>query len=259
MAVPRSPTPGRNQSGYTTDWPWGPLADSGIGNPAFYHQYFDDFDSNLAVTGYYTITASGGSVAHVAGDGGLALFTTGAVANNFAEIQVPTADFTLPQGTLAGKKLFFLTRMQLSDVTNSIVIAGLCNVTATPFTAVADGVYFQKANTGTVLNLVSVISSTATTTPIPTSAYTLANATNIDLGFYIDWYGNINAFVSANMVGYQPESGTGAGPYPRGVCLRVSGLSLSTANLTPTLAISNGGVTAAKTMTADFILAQKER
>lgn len=259
MAVPRSPPPGRNQSGYTSDWPYGPLADSGMGNPAFYHQYFDDFDTNLAVTGYYTITAASGSVAHTAGDGGLALFTTGSVAANFAEIQVPTADFTLPQGALAGKKFFFLTRLQISDVTNSILIAGVTNVTTTPFTAISDGIYFNKPNLGTTLNIVSAIGSVLTTTAIPAASNTLANATNIDLGFYVDWYGNINAFVSSNMVGYAPQSGTGSSTPTRGFCVRVAGASLSTANLSPMLAISNGTAAAAKTMTVDFLMAQKER
>jgi len=259
MSTQRSPTPSRNPGGFTTDWPYGPLADSGYGNPSFYHQFYDDFDNALGATGLYTVTAASGSVAHTAGDGGLALFTTGASAGNFAEIQLPAASFTLPQGTLAGKKLFWMGRLQLSDVTNSIMIAGLCNITTTPFSAVADGVYFQKPNSSATLNIISTIASTATTTAIPTSAYTLANATSIDLAFYIDWYGNLNVFVGSQLFGYQQESGGGPSTPVRGRCLQISGLSLSTANLSPTLAVSNGTAASAKTMTVDFHGAMKER
>lgn len=259
MAAPRSPVPVRQPEGATTDWPYGPLADCGYGNSAYYHQVFDDFDQSLGATGLYTITAAGGSVALTAGDGGLALFTTGAVANNFAELQLPVADFTVPQGALAGKKLFYLARLQLSDVVNSQVIAGLCNVTATPFTAVADGVYFQKNNAAATLSIITVVGGTAVTTALPASSYNLVNATNIDLAFYIDWYGNVNVFTSPNMVGFVPQSGSGASLPTRGRVLQLATPALTTANLSPTLAISNGGAAAAKTMTVDFHLTAKER
>jgi hypothetical protein len=259
MALPRSPTPGRSPAGFTTDWPWGPMADSGYGNPFYYHQFADDFDNALGVAGLYTVSAGGaGTVAHAAGDGGLALFTTAGAASNFEAIQLPAASFTLPQGAGAGKKLFYLTRLQLSDVTNSAFIAGLCDITATPFTSITDGVWFSKASGGTVLNINSAIGGVNTATAVPASAYSLVNATNIDLGFYIDWYGNLNVFTSANMVGYVPESGTGANTPVRGRCLQVSGLSLTTANLSPTLGVQTGAA-ASKTMTVDFHNAQKER
>jgi len=259
MPVPRSPTPARGQAGFTTDWPYGPLADCGFGNPFFYHMFADDFDYALGVSGLYTVSAGGaGTVAHSAGDGGLALFTTAGASGNYESIQLPAADFTLPQGTLAGKKLFYITRLQLSDVTNSAFIAGLTNITTTPFTAIADGIYFTKASGGTVLNIVSVVSSTAVTTAVPTSAYTLTNAVNIDLGFYVDWYGNLNVFCSPSMVGYVPQSGTGATLPTRGRVLQVTGLTLTTANLSPTLGVQTGAA-AVKTMTVDFHAAMKER
>lgn len=257
MALPRSPTPTRGPEGFTTDWPWGPMADSGFGNPAYYHQYFDDFDNALGVAGLYTLAGTG-TVAHTAGDGGLALFSTTGVSSAFESMQLPAADFTLPQGAVAGKKMFYLTRLQLSDVTNSAFIAGVCDITATPFTSITDGVWFSKASGGTVLNINSAIGGVTTTTAIPTSAYTLVNAANIDLAWYIDWYGNLNAFVNSNMVGYVPESGTGSSTPSRGRCLQVSGLSLSTANLSPTLSLQTGAA-AIKTMTVDFQLTQKER
>lgn len=280
MSVTPSPPPTRCTSGATTDFPWGPMADSGYGNPFFYHAFNDDFDSSLGAAGLWTISSVGaGSVATAAGDGGLALFTTGATLNNAESIQTPAAGFILPNGALAGKKLFFLTRLQLSDVTNSSLIAGLINITGTPFTggSITDGVYFSKLTGGTVLNIITVSGSVALTWAIPAASYALANATNIDLGFYIDRSQNLNVFVGSQLVGYLPQSGTG-GVNTAGVtslpvvgrCLQVvptgnipggaqvGPWTVSAANLAPTLGVLTGAAVA-KTMTVDFIGAQKER
>lgn len=266
MAQPASQVPVRNPAGATSDPIYGVFADSGFSNPFFYHQFADDFDNQLGVTGAWTVSgAGGGTVVHTPGDGGLALFTTGATTNNFQSIQLPAASFTLPQGGPAGKKMFFIVRLALSDITNSALVAGLCTTTATPFAGIADGVYFQKSSGGTVLNLINTIGSTPVTTVIPASAYALVNATNIDLGFYIDRLGNINAFVGAQLVGWVPQSGTGA-PNAAGVptlpvlgrCLQLAAPAVSAANLNLTLGIQTGA-NAAKTLTTDFISVQKER
>jgi hypothetical protein len=94
----------------------------------------------------------------------------------------------------------------------------------------------------------------------------LVNATYIDLAWYVDRVGNLNAFVGSQLVGAIPQSGTGAVSSVTGVTtlpvagrvLQVTGLALTTANLSPILGVQTGAV-AAKTMTVDFICAQKER
>ena len=258
MSLPASPPPSRMTSGNSTDFPYGPLADSGSSNPAFYHNFFDDFDQTLgAANGFYTITNATGTLAHTAGDGGLALFSTGAGASSFVSIQLPAASFTLPQGALAGKKLFYLTRLQLSDVVASAFVAGLANITATPFAGIADGIWFIKAIGSSTLNINTAVGSSVVTTALPTSSQILANATNIDLSFSIDRSGNLNIFVSPNMVGYVPQSGTGATLPVRGRVLQQQP-ALTAVNLSPILAI-NETATANKTMTVDFHLVQKER
>jgi hypothetical protein len=286
MTAPvRSPPPIRDQAGATTDWPFGPLADSAYGNPAFYHQFYDDFDNSLGAAGLWTVsTNNGGTVANTPGDGGLALFTTGAVSTNYAAIQLPSANFTLPQGVNVslGKKLFFLARLQASDMTNSALIAGMCNTTATVFTggSITDGIYFTKPSGGTTLNIITASGGVLSTWTIPTSAYALANATNIDLGFYIDYYSNLNVFVASQLYGFIPQSGSGAVIAASGVTvlpnrgrvLQVTGVNwnlgpasptgapwtVSAVNLNPTLGIQTSAA-AIKTMTADFIGVQKER
>lgn len=258
MALPASPPPTRLTAGSSTDFPYGPLADSGFNNPAFYHQFFDDFDNTLgAANGFYTVTAATGSLAHVAGDGGLALLSTTAAASSFVSAQLPAASFSLPQGAGAGKKFFYLTRLALSDVTASAFIAGLINTTVTPFAAVADGIWFSKAIGSTVLNINTAVGSSVVTTPLPAASYALVNGVNIDLSFNIDRLGNLNVFTSPNMVGYVPQSGTGSTLPTRGRVLQLQP-ALTAVNLNMTLAI-NETATANKTLTVDFHLAQKER
>jgi hypothetical protein len=262
MSLPTSPPPTRLTAGATTDFPYGPLADSGMGNPFFYHNFFDDFDQALAtgVTGLYTVSNGGGAgtAAHTPGDGGLALFSTGAAAASFVSAQLPAASFQIPQGASAGKKFFYLTRLQLSDITASAIIAGMINTTATPFAAITDGVWFSKAIGSTILNINTSVASALVTTPLPAASYTLVNATFIDLGFYIDRNGNLNVFTSPNMVGYVPQSGTGLTLPVRGKVQSILAPALPSVLTTPTLAV-NETATANKTLTVDFHLAQKER
>lgn len=302
MAItPANQKPTRIPGGSTTDPPYGPLADSGFGNPFFYHQFADDFDNLLGTAGLYTTTSSGaGTVAHTAGDGGLALFTTGASAGNFESIQLPAASIVLPgtgatpPGTsTSAKKLFYLVRLQLSDVTNTAVIAGLCVTTATPFTGagaaqnILDGLFFYKPSGGTALQVLNIASAGQSpsgsgftnTFTIPTSAYTLTNAVNIDLAYYVDRYQNLFMYVGSQLVGWIPQSGTGStnaagvttlpslGPVLANYNFQAQAgpafnpttpILFTQANLNITLAVGTSAA-AAKTMTSDFHMMQKER
>lgn len=290
---PASQVPARNPMGSTTDPPYGPLAMSGYGNPAFYHQFFDDFDNQLGAAGIYTVTGTG-TAAHAAGDGGTALFSTSGVASNHATIQLPAASFTLPTtgatppgSSTSQKKLFYLARIQLSDVTLSAFIAGLCT-TGAPFTtgvqSVVDGLFFYKAP-GSAVNLSVINVASAGNDPagvgytntfvIPTTAYVLTNATYFDLAFYIDKNQNLFLYVGSQLVGWIPQSGTGAanaagvptlpvlGPAFANYNFQAQGVQtpvrFTTANLNLTLGVSNGVTGAIKTMTGDFHCVQKER
>ena len=253
MAQP-SPVPVRFPSGLSTDFPYGPLANMGQPNPFMYHIEADDFD--MLATTYTATKTTAGTIASVAGDGGLLLFTTNAttpLVTDIASLQNPVANFA----NIAGKKMHFLTRLQTSDVVNSAILAGLIQTTTTPFT-VTDGIYFSKpTGSSTNLVLISMIASVATTLVIPTSAYTLTNGTNVDLGFFVDRSGNIMAFVGSLLVGWIAQSGTGTPGPTRGPCASFAP-TITTAVLAPTLAIQSGSATS-KTMTVDFMLASRER
>lgn len=273
--LPASQPPERLPAGSTSDPPYGPWADIGSGNPFFYHVFSDDFDNSLGASGLWVVSENGsGTAAHVAGDGGLVILTTAATSTDYVSIQLPEPDFTLPQGTLAGKKLGFLCRFQISDITNSAFAVGLCDQTATVFTAITDGIWFSKASGSTQIVLNISHSSTNLATNVPTADYSLAAATNIDVAFTIDRFGNVSYSIAPAvsggplLVGWVPQSGTSAGTPVRCPVGRLysgnqpgtvsSGFTLSSANLTPTIGVQ-AGAAAAKTLTADFIGVAKER
>lgn len=253
MATP-SPKPVRFPNGVSTDYPYGPLADFGQIHPFEYHTISDDFDF---LRTEYTATKTGnGTIVTAAGDGGRLVFTTNnatPLAADLASLQMPFAGFQRPAAD-AGKKLFFLTRLQMADVVAPEVNVGLIQTTATPFT-VTDGIYFNKpAGAGNTLSLKSAIGSVITNFPIPVAAYTLANNTDIDLAFYVDRAGIIYAYVNAKLVGWLPNNNQPGVKGPVGSITP----AITTAALNATLAIRSGGA-ASKAMNVDFAMWSKER
>ncbi|CAM5998761.1 unnamed protein product [Sphagnum balticum] len=128
---------------------------------------------------------------------------------------------------------------------------------------------FGQTIRGSASNLVFVAKSgsVATSIVIPTSAYALANATDVDLAFYVNRKQDIDIFVGSQLVGWLPQSGTGVQtppgpPYVAGAvaALRqaITPTTLTSAVLNPTLAIQSG-TASSKTMNADFFMASKER
>ena len=291
VALVRSQTPTKLPGGATTDAPFQPLAESGFGNPAFYHQFFDDFDNTLGVSGLYTQSATGGTFSHSAADGGVGLISIPATSTDYGALQLPAASFQLPQGTTyptgtQGKKLFYGVRVNgISTLASYQAYLGLIDTTATVFTAITDGVYFSLS--GTTINLVTVSSSVSSTWTIPTSAYSawFAAGVQFDLAFYIDWYQNINVFVGQQLFGFVPQSGSGSASgaystttgvstlpvegrvlqvisptyqYPPGTSGLTGPWTISSAILNVTAAIKTTAATAV-TMGIDFHFVQKER
>lgn len=264
MTTP-SASPVRYPSGLSTDYPWGPLAGMGMVNPFFYHLFKDDFD--YLDTQLYTATKTGaGTIANAAGDGGQLLFTAAASSAAICELQVAVAGFTLPTPTLP-KKIFFLTRVQLSDTTNCELFAGLTNLTTT-VAGITDGIYFQKPSGGTTMNLLVLSGGvTQATIAIPANVLSLylAAATWIDIGFSVNRQGSVSAFVGYPMVGWVPASAwtSATQPPPLGRVAQYNtqvsaALTFSTVNLAPMLLLRTGNSTAV-TMSSDFMLASKER
>jgi hypothetical protein len=256
MAVPT-----RFPQGVSTAASWQFFSAMGLPNPFYYHQFADDFDVVPATANGYTVTGTG-TVAAGSTDGGNVVLTTTAVAVEFEEIQRTNATFA----PVAGKKTYFVTRVALSDVTNSALIAGLSAATTTPFTAPPTNyIWVTKASGSTNFNLVINNNGTTTTTAFPTTLATaigLANGVVFDIGVHVTIKGALTATIVPNAVGYAPMSGTGmAGSTLRQPTIASTvnvGTTLAATPLAPIVAVQ-AGTTTIKTATVDFLGAFRER
>jgi hypothetical protein len=247
-------------SGFSSDANFQPLDLCGVQNPFFYHVFSDDFDQNDSVTTLNTYTIGGttpGTPTLVVGaDGGAISIPTTAAALSETQIQVVRASFTV---NAAPKKIFFLTRLQLSLAATSNFVAGLMNIQGNAYVTPTDGVYFKWIG-GTGLTINSTVTSVTTSVTVPAAAYTMANTTNIDLAFAITRLGDILAYVDTQLVGYVPQSniGTTNGPQNAGAVARITAPTLTAVALSPTLAIQTAN-SSVDTLQADFLAAMKER
>jgi hypothetical protein len=155
-----------------------------------------------------------------------------------------------------GKKLAFLCRVQLANVTTQTLVAGLITSGNVDPTTITNGIYFTKAagSTNLVLNVVnaSVVIGTTTITGA------LANATDIDLGFVVTPGGSIKAFVGNNLEGVKRQDFAILGPNAGILASALTG-TIPTTALAPTLAVGNGATAAAITGIADFLFGAQER
>lgn len=257
-------TPSRFPNGISNAAPWQMFAGMGVENPFFYHQFYDDFDVPLLSSGW-TVTASTGTAANASGDGGVTVLTTTGAIGNFASIQRPTATF-MP---VAGKKLYFVARLLMSDIVGGSVIAGLYPAgSVTPFVSPANGIWISKT-AGTsqiVLNVANA--GVVTSTNFPLTALTLANAVSFDVGFEVTSgasFGTgptIRGSLSPNLVGYVPQSGNGSANSTNRAPTIVSTApiitTLQATALAPLLGILSG-TGAVEVLTSDFIGAFRER
>jgi hypothetical protein len=258
------PTPSRFPNGISNAAPWQLFAGMGVENPFFYHQYYDDFDVPIASTGW-TVTASTGTAAEANGDGGIVVLSTTAAAANFASIQRPTSSFQ----PVAGKKLYFVARIQLSDVVNGAFVAGLMPAgSVTPFTAPANGIWISKGASTSQIVLNVANNSVVTSTNIPLGAITLANGVAFDVGFDVtSGSGNgtgptIRGAVAPTLVSYVPQSGNGSANStnrsPNVVSAAPLLTTLQATVLAPILAVQTGN-SSVLSLTSDFVGAFRER
>lgn len=244
--------PSRFLSGLSQAASYQPLGSIGVPDPFFYAYYEDEFlPYNAAL---YTVTAASGSVAATAanGSGGRILLTTGATAGNFAELQLPAAGLQY----VAGKKLVYLTRIQVAAASTSSIIAGLIATNATPFTSIADGIYLSKVAGSTSLTVTAVTGGTTVGTA--TLANVFVNNTDVDIGFMVDRLGSIKVWAGNNLEGVKRPNTALLGPMFGIQSTALTG-ALTSVLLNPTLALSNGTTAAATTGVSDFMFAGQER
>jgi hypothetical protein len=282
LKQPASPTPTRFTAGVTSDPPYGPLANSGGGNPAFYHQFFDDFDGFIAAK--YSGTAT-----PAPGDGGL-VSVAGVLQAVAAGFVLPATGNSPPATATGGKKMFFLARMQFATASTATFLAGFA-AEGTTFTGTAttlDGLCIYKAAGGGVFlvngaTAASSPSGTAFNIQIPLDPtlinMSMVNNQSFDLAIEIDHNQNVFGYIGPQLVGWFPQSGTGGPFLPDGTptsivpikaravsnynwMAQATGMAgnvatpmmFSTSALAPTIAATSGVAA-----TVDFILGQKER
>lgn len=285
--APANQPPTRFPSGVTSDPPYGPLANSGGGNPFFYQQFEDDFTSITA--GKFATDPTS-----VAGDGGLVTLAAGTpLQAAVASFVLPNTGNNPPKTSTSSKKMFFLARLQLTTVAGSGFLAGF-GVAGTTFTGVAtglSGMFIFKPAASNVVSLVNAAtaanspSGVAYSVSIPLDpqlvSESLVNATSFDVAFEIDRNQNVFAYIGPQLVGWWPQSGRatqigGVGTFVAGTPdLPVRGHAASNYNwlaqatgmagnvatpmmftqtpLAPLIAVSGSAGQ------ADFILGQKER
>lgn len=234
--------PSRFPNGITNVGKTSDMGMLGMPDPTQYHTYFNDFDHYISTDWVVTTTEAGAGSATEAisdADDGRLLLTNAAGDNDNDFLQWAGGSDTDALETFlfeAGKKLFFKTKFQVSDATESDVVVGL-QITDTSPLAVSDGVYFLKADGSTTMNLLVTKNSTSTTT----AAATMADATDVVLAFYYDGVSSIKIFADGVHVGTSVTTNLP-----------------DDEELTISFGIQNGAA-AAKTMSIDYIFVAKER
>ena len=212
------------------------LSDMGQLDPTQFHTFFDDFDRYVAGDWTITTTETGGSSASEAltdGDGGLLLITNDDADNDADFLQKVGESFLME----AGKKAWFKARFKVSDATQSDFVMGLQITDTTPLD-VTDGIFFQKDDGDTALDVYVEKDDTATS---ETDIHTMEDDTFVEVGWYYNGDDNVAVWVDGGLV-----------------------TNLATTNLPDDeeLTISFGiqnGEGSSKTMTVDYIFAAKER
>lgn len=237
------PTPTRYPSGVSTNAKDEPLGMFGLPDPTKWHIWFDDFDNFEADQWLITTAEAGaGSATEVISnaDGGVLLITNDNADDDNDFFQWSGDDAAGVVETfkfVAGKRLFFKTRFQVSDAIQSDFVFGL-QITDTSPLAVSDGVYFRKDDGDANLDFVVLKDSAGTTT---TAFATIASATFTELAFHYDGKSGIEIFKDGAKVATSALTGLP-----------------DDEELTVSFGIQNGEAVA-KTMSVDYIFVAKER
>lgn len=241
----------RMPNGQTNAAPWQTMGASGVDDPTWGAQFSDDFLPYIAAN--YTVTAVGtGTVAATPADGGAVLLTTTAGVADAEYLQLPAAGFK----NTPGKAMFFKFKGTLSDVINCAFHSGLIITSATPQSA-TDGIFIFKPSGAATLQLVSKIGGVATTVNFPALEIPVAGVA-FEVGFMVDYLGNIAGFFNPTTGSNPISAASAATGQARGPVAKIAAPSITTQLLNPSFGLLNASA-AARTLTADFIVAIRER
>ena len=253
----------RMPNGATNAAPWQTMGAAGTHDPSWSHVYHNDFDTYGA--GDWTVTTVGsGTEALNGGDGGTLLITTSTGTTDSVGLQLAKASFLLK----SGKATFFKFAGTMSDIVNSNFYAGLVQQGATTLASITDGIFISKPPGAGTLQLNSRVGGIATTLTLPVLDAIIAG-TYFELGLFVDYLGNLAAFVNPTTGSNPISSAAAASTQARGRvgALYAAGLGqspgqtsplvLTTALLTPAFSYTNvTGV--ARTLSVDYITVSRE-
>ena len=206
-----------------------------------FHKYIPDDWFTTRIVSSVTTGATAGSEAIDDAGGGI-LTLTNATADDDSifmqwkgdsDAETASEIFTLE----TDRKLWFASRVKVSDVDATDFIMGLQNADTTPLTAPANGVFFQSDDGDAELDAHVYKGSAASSS---TNVLTLLDDTYFRLGFYFDGANVISFFNGDNSLG------------------QITTNDFPTTELTVSFGVRNGEA-AAKSMSIDYIFVAKER
>lgn len=158
------------------------------------------YDFNQYVAGDWTVTntTSHATIGLVAAS---STIPAGGVIGLVGGASSTTADVAAIQANPANlyfastNEVWFYAHLQLDVAANNQIILGIASSVATA--APTDGIYFAKAAGAATVDFVVRKSSTSTTA---TTITTLADATNVELGFYYNGKDSVDVFVNEKKV-----------------------------------------------------------
>lgn len=178
MGQPWVAPPSRFLSGVTDQarktlfggWSHGPV-------PMGANVYFNDFDTYAA--GDWTVTTTNSGTSALTGvNGGALLLTTGTTGTNFQGNTLVPASFSITPGYRA----WFAASFTVSDIASANSPSFIIGLSKGGPSAPTDGVYFTKAS-GAAATVSAVIRAASTSSTI-TGIATLADATQVTLGWF---------------------------------------------------------------------------
>ena len=211
--------------------------------------YFDDFEQGaLDATHNWTIVKDTGASAAIAADGtgGEVNLTSAATTDNDgASIQAKQESFALP--TSAGKKLYFETRVKISDATQTDFLVGFTETFATnPENALLSSnvIGFVKVDGSAIVKGTTESGDTQTLVEFAdTTKSTMQNDTYVTLGLVAtknDTVNKVEFYINRNKVGQ-------------------STTNIPTANMKVMAMSVSGDTTGTKVTTIDYIMAAQDR
>ena len=211
--------------------------------------YFDDFEQGaLDATHNWTIVKDTGASAAIAADGTggeVNLTSAGTTDNDGASIQAKQESFALP--TSAGKKLYFETRVKISDATQTDFLVGFTETFATnPENALLSSnvIGFVKVDGSAIVKGTTESGDTQTLVEFAdTTKSTMENDTYVTLGLVAtknDTVNKVEFYINRNKVGQ-------------------STTNIPTANMKVMAMSVSGDTTGTKVTTIDYIMAAQDR